>query len=60
MVFVLIGVVLVVCNLLDVGPMGAWNWQISGDLWKFVLPFVLAIGVVDLVGRSAAGPSARP
>src|ERR1700712_3015536 len=42
MAFVLIGVVLVVCNLMDWGPMGAWNWEISGDLWKFVLPFVLA------------------
>jgi small Trp-rich protein len=42
MVFVIVGVILVVCNLMDWGPVGAWNWEISGDLWKFVLPFVLA------------------
>ena len=42
MLFVLVGVVLIICNLMDWGPMGHWNWEISGDLWKFVLPFVLA------------------
>jgi small Trp-rich protein len=43
MLFVLIGVALLVCNFMDWGPMAAWNFEISGDLWKFVLPFVLAI-----------------
>jgi small Trp-rich protein len=42
MFFVIIGVILIICNMADIGPMGGWNWQISGDLWKFVLPFVLA------------------
>jgi small Trp-rich protein len=42
MAFVLVGVVLIVCNFMDWGPMGAWNWELRGDLWKFVLPFVLA------------------
>jgi small Trp-rich protein len=40
--FVLVGVVMVVCNLADVGPMGKWNWDLTGDLWKLALPFVLA------------------
>ncbi len=43
MFFVLIGVVLVICNLMDWGPMGQWNWEFFGDLWKFVLPFGLAV-----------------
>jgi len=42
MLFVLIGVILVACNLFDIGPMAAWNWELTGDLWKFALPFVLA------------------
>jgi small Trp-rich protein len=43
MFFVIVGVILVVCNLMGWGPMGQWNWELSGDLWKMVLPFVLAI-----------------
>ena len=43
MVFVLIGVVLVVCNLMDWGPIGKWNWEFTGDLWKFALPFLFAV-----------------
>ena len=42
MAFVLVGIALIVCNFMDWGPMGAWNWEIRGDLWKFVLPFILA------------------
>jgi small Trp-rich protein len=42
MIFVLIGIGLIVCNVMDWGPMATWNWDFSGDLWKFVLPFVLA------------------
>jgi small Trp-rich protein len=40
--FVGLGVVLVLMNLLGFGPPGDWNWNILGDLWKFVLPFILA------------------
>jgi small Trp-rich protein len=43
MFFVVIGVILVLCNLLDIGPMAMWNWNFTGDLWKFVLPFILAV-----------------
>ncbi len=42
MFFILVGVGLILCWFMDWGPMAAWNWEISGDLWKFVLPFVLA------------------
>jgi small Trp-rich protein len=42
MVFVIVGVLLIVLNLAGIGPMGLWNWEISGDLWKFVAPFILA------------------
>ena len=43
MFFVIVGVILVVCNLMGWGPMGQWNWDLTGDLWKMVLPFVLAV-----------------
>jgi len=42
MLFVLIGVALLVCNFMDWGPMAHWNFEFTGDLWKFVLPFILA------------------
>lgn len=43
MFFVILGLLLIVLNLLGVGPPAAWNWQFFGDLWKFVTPFLLAI-----------------
>ncbi len=43
MFFIVVGIGLLVCNFMDWGPMGHWNYEISGDLWKFVLPFVLAL-----------------
>ena len=43
MLFVLIGLVLIGLNLADVGPIGRWNWEFFGDLWKFCVPFGLAI-----------------
>jgi small Trp-rich protein len=43
MAFVFIGLALIACNLMDWGPVGAWNWEFTGDLWKFVLPFGVAI-----------------
>ena len=43
MLFVLVGLVLIGLNLADVGPFGRWNWEFFGDLWKFCVPFVLAI-----------------
>lgn len=48
--FVAIGVVLIVLNLLGIGPVGQWTWTlgvdkgaVTGDLWKFALPFLLAV-----------------
>lgn len=43
MLFVLVGVVLIICNLMEWGPMAHWNWEFFGDLWKFCLPFGLAL-----------------
>jgi small Trp-rich protein len=43
MLFVVIGLVLIALNLAGIGPFGAWNWEFFGDLWKFCVPFVLAI-----------------
>jgi small Trp-rich protein len=42
MFFVIVGTLLVLLHLADIGPFGAWTWEISGDLWKFCLPFGLA------------------
>ena len=41
--FVVIGIVLLVCHALDIGPMAHWTWNLGGDLWKFCLPFGLAV-----------------
>jgi small Trp-rich protein len=43
MVFVIIGVVLIALNLAGIGPFANWTWTLGGDLWKFALPFVLAV-----------------
>lgn len=42
MLFVIIGVAIIALNLAGIGPFGAWNWQFTGDLWKFCVPFVFA------------------
>ena len=42
MYFVIAGVLMIALNLLGIGPFDAWNWEISGDLWKFIVPFILA------------------
>ncbi len=41
--FVILGVLLIVLNLLGIGPPANWTWDLFGDLWKFVLPFLMAI-----------------
>ena len=43
MLFVLIGIAVIALNLANVGPFGAWNWEFFGDLWKFCVPFLLAV-----------------
>ncbi len=43
MLFVVVGVVLILLNVAGVGVFGTWNWEVFGDLWKFVAPFLLAM-----------------
>ena len=43
MFFVIIGVLIIVLNLLGIGPVGDWNWNFTGDVWKFTVPFILAV-----------------
>lgn len=43
MFFVIAGIVLVVLNLAGIGPVGQWTWTLTGDLWRFCAPFVLAV-----------------
>ena len=43
MFFVVVGVILILLNLLGIGPVGDWTWTLGGDLWKFALPFVFAV-----------------
>jgi len=42
MLFVIIGVLLILMNLLGIGWPAAWNWEFTGDLWKFCVPFAFA------------------
>jgi small Trp-rich protein len=42
MAFVIVGVALIALHFAGIGPMAAWNWELTGDLWKFALPFGLA------------------
>jgi small Trp-rich protein len=42
MLFVIIGVLIILTNLADIGPFAAWNWEFTGDLWKFCVPFAFA------------------
>jgi len=42
--FVAVGVLLILLNLFGIGPFADWTWNLTGDLWKFALPFVFAVG----------------
>jgi small Trp-rich protein len=42
MYFVIIGVVIILLNLAGIGPMAEWTWNLTGDLWKFCVPFFFA------------------
>lgn len=55
MAFVILGVVLITLHFAGIGPPATWNWAFGGDLWKFVLPFVLALAwwaFSDMTGRT--------
>ena len=41
--FVIIGVAIIGMNLAGIGPFAIWNWDFTGDLWKFCVPFGLAV-----------------
>jgi small Trp-rich protein len=43
MLFVILGVLLILLNFIGVGPTANWNWDFTGDLWKFCVPFVFAV-----------------
>jgi len=43
MLFVVLGLVLIGLNLAEIGPVGHWNWDLFGDLWKFCVPFLMAV-----------------
>ena len=42
MFFIIVGVLMILLNLADIGPFGGWTWELTGDLWKFCVPFGLA------------------
>ncbi len=42
MFFVIVGVLIILLNLAGIGPFGDWTWTLTGDLWKFCVPFALA------------------
>lgn len=43
MFFVIVGVLIIALNLAGIGPFADWTWEISGDLWKFCVPFLFAV-----------------
>jgi len=43
MLFVIIGALIIVANLAGIGPFANWTWEITGDLWKFCVPFLFAV-----------------
>lgn len=43
MLFVIIGVIIIALNLGGIGPFANWNWEFTGDLWKFCVPFLFAV-----------------
>ncbi|MBL8323993.1 MAG: TIGR04438 family Trp-rich protein [Rubrivivax sp.] len=43
MLFVVIGVILLVMNWAGIGPPAHWNFNLFGDLWKFLWPFGAAL-----------------
>ena len=43
MLFVIVGLVIIVLNLAGIGPVAHWNWNLTGDLWKFTVPFMFAV-----------------
>jgi small Trp-rich protein len=42
MFFVIVGVLIMASNLAGIGPFSGWTWNLTGDLWKFCVPFALA------------------
>jgi small Trp-rich protein len=42
MFFVIVGVLMMLSNLAGIGPLAAWNWELTGDLYKFCIPFGMA------------------
>lgn len=42
MFFIVIGVLIIFLHFAGVGPMASWTWNLTGDLWKFCVPFALA------------------
>jgi small Trp-rich protein len=43
MFFVIVGVLIIGSNLANIGPFASWNWDFTGDLWKFCVPFGFAM-----------------
>ena len=52
MVFLAIGVLMIGLHFAGIGPSAAWTWEISGDLWKFCLPFALAMAWWSFADKS--------
>lgn len=42
MAFVIIGLIVIGLHFAGIGPSAHWNWMLTGDLWKFCVPFGLA------------------
>jgi len=43
MFFIVVGVLLILLKFAGIEPVASWNLELFGHLWRFVLPFVLAL-----------------
>ena len=53
--FAILGVALILMKLAGYGPPADWNFELTGDLWKFMVPFGLAAiwwAYADMSGRN--------
>ena len=57
MIFIVVGVILLVCHFAGIGPMAAWEFDKTADLVKFCAPFIAA--VVWWIWSDASGLTKR-
>ena len=52
MLFLAIGVLMIVLHFAGIWPSATWTWDFTGDLWKFCVPFALAVAWWSFADKS--------